>query len=74
MIYAVLRNRHTRQAIHLEEQLALARAAALNKARTEAEKMVSYLKGIMNDREDKAIAWEFISKGIMKEEKDKTRT
>ena len=40
MIYAVLRNRHTREAIHLEEQLAMAREAALNKARAEAEKMV----------------------------------
>ncbi|GFO26753.1 cytadherence high molecular weight protein 2 [Plakobranchus ocellatus] len=39
MIYAVLRQRHTREAIHLEEQLALARVAAIKKARAAAEEM-----------------------------------
>merc|ERR1711874_152948 len=38
MIYSVLRQRHTKEAIHLEEQLAKEREAALRRARADVEK------------------------------------
>ena len=40
MIYSVLRQRHTKEAIHLEEQLANEREAALRRARGDVEKQV----------------------------------